>query len=114
MLPQSFGRFSTAGPTVRGLVSQAFFSTRDGTDMVELIDGESAFNDVVVRFFFSVFFLVVVLFPLPTWGALFFPTPPLPPRWGEAPLSLAPSLYRWPLEGFAVHGLWWMCAVGRV
>jgi hypothetical protein len=45
MLPS---RLSTAGPTVRGLMSQAFFSTRD-TEMVELIDGETSFNDVVVR-----------------------------------------------------------------
>ena len=49
MLPQSFGRISTAGSTVRGLVSHAFFSTRDGSDMVVMIDGEKTFNDVVVR-----------------------------------------------------------------
>ena len=50
MLPQSFGRISSAGSTVRGLVSHAFFSTRDGSDMVVMIDGEKSFNDVVVRF----------------------------------------------------------------
>jgi hypothetical protein len=72
MLPQSFGRISTAGSTVRGLVSHAFFSTRDGSDMVVMIDGEKTFNDVVVSAAIgSGHFFPNDAFPSGRWGKPF-------------------------------------------
>ncbi len=57
-LPYTFGRLTTAGPTVRGLFSQALFSTREGADAVVpdkkkkgvvLIDSEKSHDAILVR-----------------------------------------------------------------
>ena len=44
----SFTRFSHT-PTVRGLVTQALFSTQAAGDKIVMIDGESTFEEIKVR-----------------------------------------------------------------